>query len=379
MPSAGGDDELRALQRKAYARDGALTAAEAARLAALEELRRAGRADASAVPARDAAACDTGPASDANTDSASGADAVSGGGPGDASPESADGSDPGAGVDSESSGRTDATGVLGALRNRRPLVLALAAVLLVAVGVGIGWAAFGRSAAPAVALTAEQQVWHNDLVASGVYDPGSVRALAVEDDVVIWTATQEQRARICLVLGSGESTMPSCGPAEQVENTGLYGSLTLGADEERQRQVSAQLLLTASGEAAVAAASSDYSSTVTGIEYANDEENATAERLAEDGFDPNSIWVAGYDGDVPLWVASRVGEGRQCLIYDGSTAEAPMTCEAAETFGEYGRGLTLEVADVASGAMTRYELPMDAGPMFLVITREGGVAGAGGD
>ncbi len=58
-----------------------------------------------------------------------------------------------------------------------PAVLAVAALLVV--GVGVGWLLFGRSAATPVALSAQQQEWQSALIAGGRYDPGSVRALAV--------------------------------------------------------------------------------------------------------------------------------------------------------------------------------------------------------
>lgn len=400
MVTAGGDDELRVLQRKAYARDGALTPAEADRLRELEEQRRfataaaspvshaaapadarAGSAPASArssdvrpgadAPARSEAASARStaarPSADASTDSGASA--------GSTDPDGAQ-SAPDAAAGSRETATTRHR-LVGLVRSRRGAVAAVAAAALVAVGVGIGWVVFGRPPGPAVALTAEQRAWQEDVVASDAYDPGSVRALAVEEGVVLWTATQQQGERTCLILGAGASTMPSCDRTEIVQRSGLYGSFTLSSDDDGQRQVSAQLLLGPNGEAVVAASTGEYS---TAIQYANDEESATARRLAEAGFDPGSIWVTGYDGDVPLWSATQVETGRQCLIYDGSTADAPVACETPETLAEYGPGLFLQVTDAETGAVTNYELPGNvAGPSVLVITREGSVAGAGGD
>lgn len=382
MVTAGGDDELRVLQRKAYARDGALTPAEADRLRELEEQRRF--ATAAASPVSHAAA----PA-DARAGSAPASARFSDVRPGaDASTDAGDAPEASIDPDGDTQNAPDAAGdsretattrhrLVGPLRSRRGAVAVVAALALIAVGVGIGWSVFGRPPGPAVALTAEQRAWQEDVVASDAYDPGSVRALAVEEGVVLWTATQQQGERTCLILGAGASTMPSCDRTEIVQQSGLYGSFTLSSDDDGQRQVSAQLLLGPNGEAVVAASTGEYS---TAIQYANDEESATARRLAEAGFDPGSIWVTGYDGDVPLWSATQVETGRQCLIYDGSTADAPVACETPETLAEYGPGLFLQVTDAETGAVTSYELPGNvAGPSVLVITREGSVAGAGGD
>ncbi|WP_431806838.1 hypothetical protein [Microbacterium paraoxydans] len=382
MVTAGGDDELRVLQRKAYARDGALTPAEADRLRELEEQRRFATAAASPVSHAAAPAdarAGSAPASARSSDVRPGADASTDAGDALEASIDPDGDTQNAPDAAEEARETVTSGnrLVGPLRSRRGAVAVVAALALIAVGVGIGWSVFGRPPGPAVALTAEQRAWQEDVVASDVYDPGSVRALAVEEGVVLWTATQQQGERTCLILGAGASTMPSCDRTEIVQQSGLYGSFTLSSDDDGQRQVSAQLLLGPNGEAVVAASTGEYS---TAIQYANDEESATARRLAEAGFDPGSIWVTGYDGDVPLWSATQVETGRQCLIYDGSTADAPVACETPETLAEYGPGLFLQVTDAETGAVTNYELPGNvAGPSVLVITREGSVAGAGGD
>ena len=420
--SAGGGDELRALRRKAWGRDAGLSSAESARLQELEQQASRGARG----PATEAASAESDAAQSMTTDGLPGQTGLAfvvrplpGSGSAvemDGAVVGADGSRdaahgrssrlPGTGrptSDARASGEaarvagpsgadqdgegSAAGGVVGpdgaaagSAGRPRPLVLALAAAALLLGGGGIGWMLAGGAVGAAVTLSPQQQAWQDDIVASGQYDAGSVRAVTVAEETVVWTATQDQRERTCLILGTGDLTMPSCDRTSSVAERGLYGSISLGTDGDLQRQLSAQLLLTASGEPAVAVSASDYTTGITAIEYANEDETRTASRLAEEeGFDPGSIWVAGYDGEVPIWTASQLESGRQCLIHDGSLPDSPMACETVETLGEYDRGLMLEVTDPQTGALTRYEIPWSRGPSTLVISHEGGAAGAGGD
>ena len=375
---AGADDddveERRALQRKAYGPGGMLTAVEAARLRALEDSHRT----RSAGPPASASMTDPvqetrppGPPPSSGSPS----------GPHDDGPP-APGGDP-AMPEEESEEvatvRTDSP-TLREGRRRRLGTLALAAVVVLLLGVGIGWLAFGRTGGAAVALSSTQQQWQSELVASGRYDAGSVRALATEDDAVVWTATQNGGASICLVLRSAESTTPSCNRRETVQEEGLWGEVTTQRDDDYTRQIMAQLILTPDGEPAVSVDVSEYGiGDGGGITYTNEAETRTAARLIEEGFDPNSIWVVGYDDDVPIWTASAQDSGRHCLVYDGSTADAPMACEEIETLAEHDGRLRLQVTDATTGQVTTYELPTSAGVPSFTIIREGSDAGAGGD
>lgn len=381
-------EELRSLQARAYGRDSSLTAAEAERLRELEDLRRApvagsgpdagiGAVNVSAVgpsaeaapstASSDAAATTTATsttteaATDTDTDTDTDADAVSG--------DAVDASAP-----ASSSWRS----LFSLLRTRwRPVTLAAAVVL--AIGVGVGWLAFGRSGAAAVELSADQQEWQNELVAAGVYDPGSIRALGVEEDVVIWTATKDAKERTCLILGTGEATVPTCERTEMIAATGMYGSISVKGKGDLQREVSAQMLFTASGEPAVAVSAYDYDTSESGITYANEAESETAARLSENGFDAGSLWVVGYDGDVPVWTAVQTESQNQCLIYDGSTDEAPVSCADPQTMQEQTSSLVLNVVDAETGDVTHLEMMSNRGPGYLTITREGDVSGAVGD
>lgn len=343
--------EMRALQARAYGRDGDLSHAEAARLRALQARaveRREDRVIGVAEPVAPEPAAAPEPAVAMTAQTAQ---------------------DP---VD-------EAPAAASAPAPQRPRVrwIALAAVATLLCGVGLGWLLFGQSRSEAITLTSEQREWQNALLAEAEYDPSSVRALAVEEGVVVWAATKDGGRRTCLILGDGESTVPNCQLTEAVAGSGMVGSIIVDADGGSQREVTAQVLFATSGEPAVAVSSYDYSSGATGIIYANENETRIAEKLADEGFDPHSIWVAGYDGDVPIWTAMQVDSPGTCLIYDGSMSPSPMVCADPQTIVEQGAGLVLNVVDPQTGAATTYEFS-PTGPSYLVITRERGELGAGG-
>lgn len=370
-------EELRSLQARAYGRDGALTPEEAIRLRELEDRRIVRTAEPAA-----GAVAEPEPArlADPTVDPlAGGRGTDAGDSREEQQPSAEDRTDPGPATADADGDPAVPTESLRALLRAHWRSFAIAAVAALVIGIGAGWLAFGRPGAPSVELTATQQQWQSDLISSGVYDPGSIRALAVEEGAVIWSATRDERVRTCLILGTGSMTQPSCDRTERIADTGIYGSISVRGADDEQRQVSVQMLLSASGEPAVAVSTYDYDPTTSGITYANEAETRTAERLVEDGFEVNSLWVIGYDGDVPVWTAMELESQNQCLIYDGSTADSPRVCADPETMLEQASSLVLTVVDSDTGETTHLEMASNQGPSYLVITREGGVVGAGED
>lgn len=373
MLTADEQEELRGLRVRAFARDGELTAAQAERLAVLEERRVAGTAGGgrATAPVPDSASsspADRHAAEDLPADAPSVTDrdtARTGTAEEDADRDAID----------EEPVRSS---VLSSLRSHR-LAASVAALALLAAGVGVGALAFGRGAAPAVALTGEQQEWQATLLAGGDYDTGSVRALAVEDGAVIWTATKGAGERTCLIFGTAEAVRPNCELTESVRESGMYGSVTLEGKGDTRRDLNAQLMLTTSGEAAIATSTYEYDRSSSLMTYATERETGTAERLVEAGFDPGSIWVVGYDGDTPIWTATRTDTQEQCLVYDGSEPEWPEDCADPIAMQEEGTSLTVDIPNDRTGGSTRYELSSNSGPTYLVITHDGGAEGAGGD
>lgn len=362
--------EMRALQVRAYGRDGELSPGEADRLA---ELQAGAAAHRETTPAdrREPSAPEPGATPSIGTR-----------GLGAAAPEgTATESAPGSAPAESAEGAEEALPSASALSSIRAFwrPLALAAVVVLAVGVGIGWLAFGRVIPPSVALSPEQQEWQTALLAEGVYDSGSVRAVAAEDGVVVWMATQDEREKTCIILSNGERTRPSCQPTEIVDDEGIFGQLIVEISESVRREVMASLFFAPSGEPVVRMDSWDQSPGSSGITYASDEETRIAAQLAQDGYDPNSIWVAGYDGDVPVWTATVIDSQAQCLIYDGASESSPRVCVDAQTMMDQESGLVLNVVDPLSGQATTFEMSPNTGPTYLVITRERGETGAGGD
>lgn len=268
--------ERRALERKAYSRDGRLTAPEARRLHELQERARAAGAqagsagDAASTAQRgessrgaagtsiaefgsaEAASGEGAPAWSAISEDPSpvaqhvlptaGADRTPGastravaeaqgtppGGPGDvrstgaAAPGGGTTSTPatpgapGAAASSRGASRAHVrAGVRPMLHDlRRHIATTLtASALLLALGVGTGWLLFApRDSGPS--LTAEQQQRRAQLEAEEDYDQGSVRAVAESEGALAWFATQDQAKKLCLILDVEEQSQAICQAAE---------------------------------------------------------------------------------------------------------------------------------------------------------------------
>lgn len=254
---------------------------------------------------------------------------------------------------------------VSAFLRRHVLAAAAVAVVLLAAGAALGGVLFGRSGPPAVPLTAEQQGWQAEILAEGRYDFGSLRALAVQEDVVVWFATQAEGDRVCLVLGDGETIVPTCESRANLRY-GIYASISV-PDGEQTRAVTAQLLLDVNGEPAVAVDSYLQDEGVSGtIEYANEDETRFAADLVAEGFDEN-IWVVGYDGAVPFWTATRGGEN--CLISGIQVASMEIACLERDVFWAGETALAVEYDDPETGGRNRAELVSNNGPQYFVITK----------
>ena len=247
----------------------------------------------------------------------------------------------------------------------RPMLIGAAAAL--ALGIGLGWFLFGRGGGEAVALTPAQQEWQREIIGEATYDQGSLRAVAVEAGVVLWVATKKDGDLTCLVLGDGAQTTSACDTSEAVRDSGVHGNLMLDRGEG-QTEITAQMILTADGEPAVVSDSYEYGPEATMSSYANEEEERFAKTLVEQGFDARSVWVVGYDDEIPIWTAVRTEESTQCLIYGAAGGLADIRCEDPAE----GEALWVEHVDPASAQKTRVEWGFTSNRgANLVIIREG--------
>lgn len=345
MLDADDTGELRTLQERAYGRGGALTEAEARHLQELEASIRADpHENAGAARVIDVSAQGTASAAVARP------------------PE------PAAAPDSESADDTrpdTAASVRAALRSHWRLLAAVFAIAIV-VGLAAGWMLFAQRAPAGIQLNAEQRGWQTDLITERDYDDGSVVAIAEEAGVILWSATTDGGETVCAILGDGDSAVPTCAPRERVQDEGLWVILRREVDGE-EFEVNAQVLFAANGDPA--AATSSYSMAYGGIQYADEEEERIAGVLAESGYDPNSIWIVGYDGQTPIWAATELASQQQCLVYDGSSDDPAVVCDDPEKLWNEGGELVLDVEDPRSGDVTRITYRVGLGPSYLEIAR----------
>lgn len=369
--------ELRALQAKAYGRDGGLTEADAARLRELE----GSRAESEAAPIEttsdgegsraDAAIVES---SDVPAATAPGSSTAVGAAP--EGPESTDQTrDEGEGL---ASVPRPATGLRQTLRRHWKAVAAASAVLLV-IGLAAGWALFGRD--DAVALTREQQERRAELQVEGKYDPGSVRAIGQDEDVIVWFATKDDGEMVCVTIDTAGDSARQCQRAEEFESgAGAGVSITAAADgDDAPQQIWASATRTMNGE--IVAFIQRWDNTQEDwLAQFQGEERESAEALVAQGFEEYSFSVIGYFGDAPVWSAQRLVDGapQDCLVVDAVDA-----LECSEAGRTQVPGHELEVSGVtvdnATGASTSWSVTLaytPTGTSYLIVSGEAPAAEA---
>lgn len=349
MPGETDRDELRALQRKAYGREGGLTDAESARLRELE----------AAVREVPGVARETSPAVD--------------GGPVDSVPGVADAgaSEQGLSVKAETprpstiedmptSSEPRAAVAPRRVSRRRGWVIAAASALLLAIGVGAGWAVFGQRP-EIVSLTPQQQERRLELSADGKFDEGSLRAIGQDEDALVWFATRSDGAQECLVIDIAQASSQACQDADDTKAFGLSASVMVppnaGSDAESGvppgSSVNATMMLSTTGEPLVSI--QRWSSDLAMISQFEGSERDRARELVEQGFDAGLLVVGDFQSK-PVWLGTRFAEGddfiEYCMIVDG--ADGRTACSS--DFDAAGRGVSTDIDGTIDGMPTTWNL-----------------------
>ncbi|WP_435743125.1 hypothetical protein [Microbacterium sp. PMB16] len=330
MPGESDAEELRALQLKAYGRDGGLTDAEARRLRELEDMRFERPATATAWSSSDDAATDpVGP---------------------DLAPVD---SEPRTETPADEQRPDEVPHTPKGLRRQHGLVIAVASLLLVAIGAGAGWAIF-RDRPEELVMTQEQQQRQSQLVADGSFDTDSVRVLAEEHGALAWYATKDDAATSCLILDVEDRSQQHCMASDDLES-GLSVWMPMprranSAGEFESENMYATLLRTTAGEPIVRIErwESGSGSLLEGYEG---EERTRAEALLADGYDLG-LSIVGYFQDQPVWLGDRLADdssAQKCLIVDAANAIQCVDFDDALTSGL--ETSTVDV-DTATGAVT---------------------------
>lgn len=371
-PPKSEQEELRELQRKAYGRDGGLTDADALRLRDLERA-------VVAVPltSPEAVLPDAPSTIERSTvDGATGVEDVGLTGQS-VGADSATRSDEGAEVSHERA--EDARGPAGRLRTilrTQWRVLTVAAVVLLAIGIGAGWALFGARSDD-IPLTEAQQQRKLELYEKGGYDEGSVRAIGQDDDALVWYGTRNDGENVCLVLDVGEATGQTCQRSDDLD-ADIFGlsamTIVPGEGDSPSTSVMAYLMYSTSDVPLVSIQRWEQSSGV--VEQFTGEDRARAEELTG-GDEAMNLTIVGYFRDEPVWLMDRWNGNSMetCLIVDG--AEGQSSCRPNED--AISDGIAVYVSDdaVVPGeeveASTVWSLEVDytlSGTPYLTIVRD---------
>ncbi|MEV4736006.1 MULTISPECIES: hypothetical protein [unclassified Microbacterium] len=339
--------ELRALQGKAYGRDGRLTDQEARRLADLESARSmpSGRPDLGETVEPDAT--DGRVAQDEPSTETPVPRVVdtprepTGGRPS---------SEPSGGRPSSEPSADPAASWRRVVQTHLRVVISASLALLL-VGVAAGWALFGRGS-DAAALSPGQQERRVELQAGDDYDDGSVRLIAEDDDTVVWYATRRDGELACVVLDVGEASQDQCARADAEGGEPLNVSLSVPVSdpddpaEEYGTSISATVGFTTSGEPLAWIYRWEINDTMLG--QFDGAERERAEALVADGYLPG-LSIVGYFHDEPVWLAERPADGTQsggfvqCMVVDA--ASEATACQVSDDRNGGLRAFSLETAD----------------------------------
>lgn len=340
MPAAT-DDELRDLQRKAYGRAGGLTDAEQARLRELEGAAREVAADRVTPVDTSGPSSSTGSGTPGAVDEAPAAEVAAA----EVAPDEV--AEPRAG------------------EPRRVLrlpwwVMAAASALLLAIGIGVGWAIFGQRP-EVVPLTAEQQERRLELYEAEDFDDGSLRAVGEEEDALVWYGTRSDGEEACLVIDIAQASSQSCQDADDIETFGLMASVMVppnaGSDAESGvapgSSVNATMILSTAGEPMVSI--QRWSSDLAMIDQFEGQERDRAAELVEQGFAVGLLLVGDFLSE-PVWLGTRFSEGddfiEYCMIVDGAEGRTVCTSE----FDQSGRGVSTDIDGTIDGTPTTWNL-----------------------
>lgn len=296
--------ELRTLHEKAYARDGALTPAEGARMRELERRRRDADTVAAVSPGRTTPVSgrDTGATARVLVDGLPRWNSERGATAPVESPPDSDAQRTGPPVSTADPAAPAVSAAEAFRRWWRPLTAASATLVLA--GFGVGWLLFGQATDDALPLTDAQMDRRSALYGDEGYDAGSVRAIGQDEDALLWYATREGGETTCVVLDVGERSSERCLPtaAVRAEGISVFVSTTVrGAESGESEQVHAVVLHSTEG---APMASIQRVSTQAGggwLDQSHDRYDGDADELTDQG---QRLELGGEHGD-PIEVGTE--------------------------------------------------------------------------
>lgn len=377
MPASDEQNELRALQRRAYGRGGGLTDAEAARLRELEHMARPAASEEAAheAPSSEPVVAplavpypgvitDVPRASEARSADSSHADITL---PLDDAPEDAS-------VDPEPA-TSRIRAALGMLRGHWRFA-AVASVLLLAIGVGAGWMLFWQGDG-AISLTAEQQQRRLELYDLGDYDEGSLRAVGQDaEGALVWYGTKIDGEQQCVVIDVGEESGQQCVPRGDSSDFSISTSVTIPGVADSSTEVvsdigvSAFLLFSTTGEPMVSIQRWEQTDEVWLQQFVGEERTRAEELMADDA--AVSLSIIGDFRDAPVWLLEQFTDtsANACLVVDAVGGEPQ--CLPSDVALRDGISSLVFVDDGAGGseAWTIQVAYTVSQTPYLVITRD---------
>ncbi|WP_341975671.1 hypothetical protein [Microbacterium sp. LWO13-1.2] len=270
----------------------------------------------------------------------------------------------------------------GTLRRFWRQLAAVAAALLL-LGLAAGWAIFGQRP-EVIALTDDEVQRRVELYDKGNYDEGSVRAIARDEEALVWYASRNDGDFACIVLDVGELSGLDCRPVADVAAHGANVYLTLEESDPdpetgayESTGVGATLLYSVDDEPMVAI--QRWTNSGSWLDQFDESRHPRVEELIAQGYDVSMLNEAGSFEGRPVWLAHRAENDERCLIVDRESSSAEACLPSAQAL-EDGLSLTIADVDAARGIskswtfdvlFTKWQTPYltitaDAGELFTV-------------
>lgn len=248
---------------------------------------------------------------------------------------------------------------------RRRWLLPVVTIVAVVLGAGIGWLLFSGQPGPTAMDASQQNTW-TKLEASGQYDPGSIHLVGHKYDADVWTATQRDSTVECLLMTRGGDPVADCRPLDQQSDDAKSLQATMSFTEGGiEYSMWATLMNDITGNPVAVMQRQDANNTWDWRSIYTPDELTTVDTLVSAGYDGQSLRIAGYDGNVPVWVFMR----EQTCVMIVQNGALTRQCGVLSIGGD---PLVLAVAD------TTYAVSLSEQGVALTIQRGAGGTGDGG-
>lgn len=234
---------------------------------------------------------------------------------------------------------------------RGPAALVIGGALLLCLGALLGWlipAIPGWQAGLLSAAETESRAIAADVVGT---EEDAVRLVARDDELLVWLAPRRDGAEMCVVVHHGDDNGMGCSSSEDYPRYGAAAGVDIDSGNGTE-YVHVWVRDSIHGEPMVSIQRESIigeTGQSSWLDQFPEPYRATAQALVDAGYERQSPMIVGFDGEGPVWTASR---GSQiCLIIAG--VNGGEVCAAYDDARKYGLTFSLLSDDPAEADSAR--------------------------